>query len=202
MSRVSVTGKIVSSLSDVNSILDIGCRDGILRKYIPERIEYYGSDLFNHGNHVAYVGDIMELSFDRKFDIVAAIDILEHLEKPALAFDKLVGLACKHLIVSFPNCYDLKKKYAFLLHGTMGGKYRFSDEDILDRHRWIMGLQEIEEFFKSKATKHGLELTVHDVRYGSSGRMELQTICGRLLAMCLRRSLVTETLIGVFRFPW
>jgi len=198
MGRISQVGKIITSLTDVGSILDVGCRDGVLKKHIPSDMSYFGSDLFKNGNHVNYVGDIMEVSFDRKFDVVTAIDILEHLENPSKAFDKLLEITEKYLIVSLPNCYDLKKRYSFAAHGTMGGKYHFSDKEILDRHRWLMGLAEIEYFFEAKSKKHTLKLNIFDVKYGSSDRMKGKALIGKFFSIILSRNLSTETLIGLF----
>lgn len=43
---------------DVKSILDIGCGEGLIRKYLSKDIKYYGLDYVKRGEHVSYVCDI------------------------------------------------------------------------------------------------------------------------------------------------
>ncbi len=198
MSRIVEVGKLIGKMTDANSLLDVGCRDGILKRHINREVEYFGADLFDNGSHVKYVGDIMHVDFDRKFDIVSAIDILEHLEQPTNAFEKLMELSNKYIIISLPNCYDLKKRYSFAVHGTLGGKYKFSSGEILDRHRWIMSAEEIDDFYKSIAAKHNISLFIHDVKYGVGGTKSTRAVVGRLLSNILTRKITTESIIGVF----
>ncbi|RWN55630.1 methyltransferase domain-containing protein [Mesorhizobium sp.] len=201
MSRVEKTGTLIRGLDEVSTLLDVGCRDGILRDHIPDHIDYSGADLFPIGDHVKYVGDFLTIGFDRKFDVVTAIDVLEHLDQPQQAFDKLVTLANRHLIVSLPNCYDLKSRYKFAVKGRLGGKYDFRDEEILDRHRWVMSAEEISNFYLSKARRHGLSLRVHGVRYGSGSRVSATAVLGRLACTILPSSLGWHSVVGEFTVP-
>jgi len=197
MSRITIAGSIISEFQKVNTLLDVGCREGLLRKHIPKKIEYYGADLFPVGEHVTYMGDFLETDYGRSFDAVTAIDVLEHMEHPSLAFDKLVSLTEKYLVVALPNCYDLKSQYKFLMKGHLGGKYSFKADEPIDRHRWIMNADEIESFFKDKARKHRLSLALHKVKYG--GNKELRSRVGSGLSRVLPRSLGVETIIGSFK---
>jgi hypothetical protein len=198
MSRIIKAGKLIEEMYDASSLLDVGCRDGILKKHIARDIDYFGADLFDNGIHVNYVGDIMKINFDRKFDVVSAIDILEHLDQPVIAFEKLVELSKKYIVVSLPNCYDLKKRYYFTFHSTLGGKYKFSCNEVLDRHRWIMNSTEIDDFYTSLAKKHNFNLCIYDVKYGSSGKKNTTAIFGRFISKILNRKLTAESIIGVF----
>lgn len=199
MSRIRQVAHAITTFPQAESLLDVGCRDGILKRHIRNDIQYFGADLFPEGDHVNYVGDFTTMDFDRQFDIVTAVDVLEHLDRPSPAFDKLAGLAKNGLIVSLPNCYDLKKRYAFFFKGTLGGKYTFDDEDRLDRHRWVMGKPEIEGFYRAKAKRHGLSVTIHPVQYGASGSSSATSAIGRGLTALLPSTLATESVVGVFR---
>lgn len=198
MSRIRTTGAIIQSLPDVKSLLDVGCRDGILREAIPAEVDYFGCDLFAVGDHVRYVGDFAIMEFSRKFDVVTANDVLEHLDQPHAAFDKLASLADRCVIVSLPNCYDLKSRYKFAVKGRLGGKYDFGHENTLDRHRWVMGTDEICDFYGFKAKQHGLSLRVHHVRYGSDAARTLSGVMGRVAAAALPSQLATHTIVGEF----
>ena len=198
MGRITQTSQLIEKMVGVSSLLDVGCRDGILRRNINKEIDYFGADLFNCGPHVNYVGDIMEINFDRKFDIVSAIDILEHLEEPTSAFEKLLELSNRYLIISLPNCYDLKSRYHFAINGTLGGKYNFSSDKIVDRHRWVMSAREVNEFYTSLAVKHNVKVSIYDVCYGSSGNNTPSAIIGRIISKILDRKLTAESIVGVF----
>ena len=115
------------------------------------------------GDDVHYVGDISELEIGERFDCVAALDILEHLENPFAVFDKLYRLAKMMLVVSLPNCFDIRAKVNFLCRDRVGGKYDFGLQHRQDRHRWIMSCDEIRRFYRCKAEAHGASLRMTDV---------------------------------------
>ena len=120
LDRIRVASNIIGEAS-INSLLDVGCRGGELRAYLRPEIDYFGCDLV-HDEHVRYVGDVQSIVFDRQFDCVVALDILEHVDHLHLLFDRLAGLAVKLLVVSLPNCYDLKGRVHFGFRGRLGGK--------------------------------------------------------------------------------
>ena len=181
----------------IASVLDVGCRDGRLRRLLPGNVRYSGCDLVA-GEHVRYVGDVQSITFDESFDCVIALDLLEHVDDIHALFDRLAGLADQALLVSLPNCYDLKSRLRFALRGRLGGKYELSAAPVLDRHRWIMGYDEIRRFYSAKAMQHGFELTIHDLRYGDSRRLSLTGLLG-LSSRVLGPRLTSECVLGVFQ---
>lgn len=197
--RINAAVGLLRQVEPFQSLLDVGCREGYLRKHLTPGTDYVGLDLVPCGPHVRYVGDVQSIRFDRRFDVVVALDVLEHMEHPSLAFDKLLGVADRVLIVSLPNCYDLKGRMNFALKGRLGGKYRFLEEEPLDRHHWVMGLGEIDTFFQVKARKHSLTYQIRRVGYGESGRGNLVSYLGRLVTRLLPGSVSTETVVGMFR---
>lgn len=197
MSRIAYAGRMLRPLH-IDSVLDVGCRSGALADELPS-VRYSGADLCpDDFGRVKYVGDIAELEIPERFDAVVACDILEHLPHPSAMFDRLLGLADRYLLVSFPNTYDLKSRVKFVLRGEMGGKYRFLEEEPKDRHQWLMSRAEIISFFEAKAAKHKLLYQPYDMQYGDSGRYTLSSMLGRVAAGLLPASLATETVFGLF----
>ena len=198
MSRIEFAASILKPLAP-KSVLDVGCRDGSLADLLPGT-DYSGADL-RPGPRVKYVGDVTRLRLDRKFDAVVALDILEHLDDPSEMFDRLVPLADRWVLISLPNCYDLKSRLKFAVKGQLGGKYVFSEAHPQDRHRWLMNRDEINAFAKAKAAAHGLSLRLTDMTFGSSGMRSLTSVGGRIATGALPRSLSTATVFALFARP-
>ncbi len=198
MDRIIETQKIINQLNDVKTLLDVGCRDTILKNGLKHQIEYYGCDLYqNKYNNVTYVGDITKIKIDKKFDCVCALDILEHVDDPYTLIEKLFDLTNKYLIVSLPNIYDLKSKYKYVFKNTLGGKYKFNTTNQEDRHRWIMNYDEIINFLQFYAKKYNTSLTIYDIRYGDI-KFNIVSLIGILLRFLFSKKSTTSAIIGVF----
>lgn len=198
MDRTGYGAELLGRLPRVQSVLDVGCREAHIADRLPSEIEYFGADLEPLNPRIKYVGDFSVIDFDRTFSAVVALDILEHTEKPSANFDKLVSLADEHLVVSLPNCADLKTRTRFLGQGRLGGKYLFDGTDPLDRHRWVMNYDEIVTFFRNKADRWNLEVKVVPMTYGSSGNSTAIARLGRILSKVLPTRLTAETVVGIF----
>jgi len=197
MSRPEFAAKILRPLEPA-SILDIGCRDASLADEFPGT-DYAGADLVQDDRgRVKYVGDVTKVDFDRTFDAVVALDILEHVDDPSALFDRIVKTADRFLVVSLPNTYDLKSRIKFALEGQLGGKYEFREQTPRDRHRWLMNRAEIEAFYRAKATKHGLSVQQFDMLYGVSGRATFEARVGRVLSRLLPPTLTARTIFALF----
>ena len=74
------------SENQYRTILDIGCRDKILKKYLNENVIYQGIDF--EESHEVIAHNLEEgIPFpDNSFDIVFALDVLEHVENIHLLF--------------------------------------------------------------------------------------------------------------------
>jgi SAM-dependent methyltransferase len=198
MDRVAFAAQCASALP-VRSVLDVGCRDGQLQRLLPAHIQYSGCDLVP-GEHVRYVGDVQSIDIKESFDCVIALDLLEHVDDIHGLFDRLAGLAGQALVVSLPNCYDLKSRFKFAIGGRLGGKYEFLAVPVTDRHRWIMGYDEIRRFYSAKAAQHGFELSIHDLQYGDPRSWRLTSLLG-LSSRVLGPRLTSECVLGVFVRP-
>ena len=197
MARIEFAAKILRDLP-IGSLLDVGCRDASLADQLPPNVSYAGADLFPDARgRVKYVGDITRMEIPERFDAVVALDILEHVESPSTLFDRLAGLANRYLLVSFPNCYDLKSRLRFVMGGPLGGKYQFLEQEPVDRHRWLMNRDEAIAFYRAKQDKLGMPFTMFDMGYGATGR-GLTSVLGRGLSRTLPRSLTVETVCAIF----
>lgn len=199
MDRIGFASRLIADLPAVESLLDVGCRSCELAKHLPPAIVYSGADLYqNAAGSVSFVGDIDTIDIGATFDCVVALDLLEHIDDPSEVFDKLISLATKTLIVSLPNCYDLKGRMKFLFGGSLGGKYHFANFREQDRHRWVIGRRELHEFYAAKAAQHGARNHfVIDMLYGDPSSSSFISRV-RSIARILPRSLCTETVFGVF----
>ena len=197
--RINNTIKILESL-EYDSVLDVGCRRCDLKKGLNSSKAYFGCDLFqNDENLVDFVGDVMAYDFNQKFDVVTALDIVEHVDNPYILMDKLVDLSKKYVIISLPNIYDIQHKYNFVFKSTLGGKYYFGTENSLDRHRWVMNYDEINAFFQFYAKKYNMKLETFDVKLAeNSTRLSNKLLVGVLQAL-LSKSNMTRTVIGIFK---
>ena len=100
--RLRAEAKIVNSLSG-KTILDVGYFDGSLKRLLRSDFDYFGID---PSPAVSIEGapkvGIEDFSSDKKFDIVIASNILEHVSDPVLAMRKLKELSAKYICVGVP----------------------------------------------------------------------------------------------------
>jgi SAM-dependent methyltransferase len=95
-------------------VLDIGAREGGLRKYLPDGVKYQGIDITpEFASESVMTRDISEgIPFpDQSYDFVFCIEVLEHVPNPFAAFGEINRVLRDGgvLIVSVPNPYHLKE---------------------------------------------------------------------------------------------
>ncbi len=118
---------LVKLVGQNKNILDIGCRDGVLTKYFAKNNNVLGVDVDDNALRLANKtlgiqtiqmdlnGDWTELNY-KKFDIIVAGEILEHLYYP----DKVLEKIKNHLVLggmfigSVPNAFSLKNRLRYL----------------------------------------------------------------------------------------
>ena len=136
-------------------LLDLGCRDNILKNYIHDKVDYIGMDLFqNAENGVNIVSNIEEgiLVQDESIDIITALDIFEHLndmQKSILESIRKLKRGGK-LIIQLPNLSFMPFRLDYFFNGrfTSTNKYLLKYNYGLDRHRWITVIVESDQFMK------------------------------------------------------
>ena len=140
---------------EVHSVLDVGCRDAILKRHLRGDIAYTGIDLIP-GPGVDHVGNAEEgLPFaDCTFDAVVALDLLEHADNIWFVFDELLRVASRQVVVLLPNAYHWLLRLQYL-RGKEMDKYLLPPEPILDRHRWLLSHDSIRRFCFARAEAAG-----------------------------------------------
>ncbi len=119
---------IKNIVGDGKEVLDIGCRDGALTSFFSKSNKVLGVDIdetalseakANLGIEIMKIdlnGDWKELG-DKKFDVVVAGEVLEHLYNP----DSVTRKISSHLnsggklVGSVPNAFSLKNRLRYLI---------------------------------------------------------------------------------------
>ena len=106
---------VIRELSQLNSVLDLGCGKHSMVPIIPTWIYTVGVEIFEpyyqaavqSGRHTLYVNhDILTVDFPEKsFDAVVLLDVLEHLpkEKGQALLQKIEKIARRKVVIFTPN---------------------------------------------------------------------------------------------------
>jgi len=145
---------------ECRSLLDVGCRDGRLKRHLPDTVEYAGIDLAPSPAVTRVCNIERGIPYpDGAFDAVAALDVLEHTDNIWYAFSELARVARHQLMVVLPNSYHWRARLRFL-RGRESDKYKLTAEPIEDRHRWLPSYRTALAFAEHQARKFGLALEV------------------------------------------
>lgn len=98
------------------AVLDIGARDGGLRRYLPDGIKYQGLDIApEFASEQVMIRDIsLGLPFpDASFDHVFCIEVMEHVPNPFAALTEIRRVLRDEgvLTLSVPNPYHVKELF-------------------------------------------------------------------------------------------
>jgi SAM-dependent methyltransferase len=140
------------------SVLDVGCRSGNFQRAIPgPSVRYTGLDLCPPA---AVIGNTEQgLPFhDCTFDVVVALDVLEHTDNIHRSFDELCRVACKCVVITLPNQYQAADRIRVLQGHHPCGKYGLPVEPPSDRHRWWFSFREAQTFTRERGQRHGFHV--------------------------------------------
>jgi ubiquinone/menaquinone biosynthesis C-methylase UbiE len=133
------------------SVLDLGCRDKVLKTFLKDDILYQGVD---YKDDIEVLGHNLENGIpfpDNSFDLVFALDVLEHVENIHFLLSEIIRVSKKEAIIALPNMYYWKFRFRFLKGKDISDKYIFSTEKILDRHRWLTSYDSSVKFVNAVA---------------------------------------------------
>lgn len=161
--------KHIISGADCQSILDIGCGDGVLLNYLNADLVYKGVDIgagcYNQTTHesLLYIQDRKELEvaiLREHVDMVLLINVLEHTEDFSGLFELALQVAKKSVFVCLPNEENIHNIFSFLVgngipsHGLdMYGKH------LNHRHLWLIQEKIAKKILIDTARKYGFKLS-------------------------------------------
>lgn len=155
--RLEQCAKRIKNKHKKYTLLDAGCRTRALEPLLNDCKEYYGTDLIP-SEGVLQCNLEKKLPFeDNTYDVVTALDVLEHLNDPHGALKELCRVAKKSVYISLPNMFYIEFRLRFLFGGGISGKYKFSVDPILDRHRWMLSYLEAISFVTENAKEYNVE---------------------------------------------
>jgi 2-polyprenyl-3-methyl-5-hydroxy-6-metoxy-1,4-benzoquinol methylase len=103
--RLKAIIKIINHLPfSVKTILDIGCMDDYILERIESRFDYNGIDdepLCK--NSRIQKKKVENLEKGKKYDLVIATEVLEHLDDPVKAMHTIKNLSKRFILISVPN---------------------------------------------------------------------------------------------------
>jgi SAM-dependent methyltransferase len=111
--RLKATAKL-AAIPENSTVLDLGCRDGGFREFLPPSTIYRGMDIADEfeAEHII-IGDISQgLPFEDEFyDYVFAVEVLEHTTNPYNIFKEVKRILKPggYFVLSVPNPYHFKE---------------------------------------------------------------------------------------------
>lgn len=95
-----------------DSILDVGCGNGIYVNFFAKDKEIQGIDLshsdgWRENSLLFSIGEASQLKYASKsIDTILAFEVLEHLEDPIQALNEFRRVAKQNIIITVPNCHQ------------------------------------------------------------------------------------------------
>lgn len=184
-------------------VLDIGCWECDLEKYLDSDIDYFGIDVAGKPNKKIDLDTIDKLPFsDNEFDVVVCADVLEHIENLHLVFDESCRVAKKGVIITLPNPVVAFWKYLFKMEykgketpknkfGKFVKFYGLPKEKPVDRHRWFFNYEEALDFIKYRSNKNSFYVEVAETDLGYENRL-FKKIIKNMVGLVLNKDLVRK----------
>jgi SAM-dependent methyltransferase len=148
---------IINSKYRNYSLLDVGCRTMDLKPMLDTCSQYFGADIIP-GDDIFEADLEKGLPFDdNSFDIITALDVLEHLNNPHQLMSELLRVARKGVIISLPNMFYIQFRWNFLIGTGVSDKYRFSPYPLIDRHKWLLSYDEAVNFIKMNSKSFSVD---------------------------------------------
>jgi len=188
MNRYEHVRHVVLQLADrADTLLDVGCRDGVLGGYVDDLVSYCGLDLCcdGAGGRLNCLGNLEQgLPFKQgSYDFVVALDCLEHLNDLQTGAEELLRVAKKAAIITLPNMAYVNQRMTFFVCGRFAtNKYSLTYNRcsrLNDRHRWVTVLPQTDAFMQQLAAHQHVSLQRSRI-YASRKRKLLAALGQRL----------------------
>lgn len=190
-----------NKLFKVKSVLDIGCDKKQLKNFLPFDVtRYIGIDISNEADIKIDLESAQPLPLeDKEFELVVALDVLEHLENIHQIFDEACRISSKYILISLPNNlqaaikgyvfkrYNKDPQYQFQ-YGKYAKFYGLPFERPVDRHRWFFNSEEAEDFLRYRANKHGFKIA--DIQYEIDFQSPLKRLIKKIATGFSRRRML------------
>jgi len=148
-------------------LLDVGCGEKYLRRFLPASFEYIGLDLSRPAD-IRCDLDRGHIPFkSRSFATVVCTDVLEHLEHIHEVFSQLLEAASRYVVLSMPNCWN-DFKYLMVQNKGSGKFYGLPPARPADRHRWFFNYSEARRFLIENCSAKAKALNLYRY-YGKKG---------------------------------
>lgn len=163
LKRLPMCAEMINSSFKDYSLLDIGCRTMALKPLLQSCHSYTGTDIVP-GEGILE-GNLEEgiKAEDKSYDVVVALDVLEHLDKAHFVLQEILRVAKKGAIISLPNMYFWSFRFNFLRGKGLSGKYKFPPHAILDRHRWVLSYDEAVAYIKAGAPQDKYDIRIEPI---------------------------------------
>jgi len=152
--------------NNIKSVLNLGS-GGKRELQTPEEIKQLDVDFQGDVDIELNLDAIERLPFeDNEFDMVCAMDVLEHLESFHLIVEEMVRCMAKTCLISLPNSAAEiagivlnKSKFQKKSHqGYFSKYYGLPLNKELDRHRYWLYIQDIIRYFENIGHMHNLKV--------------------------------------------
>ncbi len=149
---------IKDELGNISTILNIGSGgENFLKNALPEK-KIFDIDIIGKADLLVDLDKIDRFNFsNNSFDLVIALDLLEHIENFHLIFDEMLRCSSKTVLISLPNPYSTtlinflkNKKLNDNNSGVYEKFYGLPFNRPIDRHRWYFCIDDFVEFINKK----------------------------------------------------
>lgn len=148
------------------TLIDVGARDRTLSQYLKsDQLRYMSADVASGHTYQWDIEKPIDMS-DNAFDVVVALDVLEHVENCHMAFRELLRITRQKLFISLPNMTGLSFRLHFLRRGELSGKYTLQPEYRGDRHRWLTSYPQVARVVNHLAHSERCEVQQYDILLG------------------------------------
>ena len=147
-------------------LVDVGARSRRLEQHLTNPdLEYLTSDIVP--GYDLHIDLEAPLKFDDdSFEIICALDVLEHVENIHEALAELFRITKYKLFLTIPNMACIYYRTRFFFKGELFKEYDLFPQHQGDRHRWLTIYPQIYRFMEDFASRAGCELRSYDILRG------------------------------------